>query len=309
MKNGNRLTAYLALLGNSFLWALAIPLAKIGFRDGLTPSSFLFNRFLLALILSVPIIMLIRRRTDVLRLFKAPLLGKVILLELLGTFLALWLLYEGVLRTTVVEATLISITWPVFATIGGVWFLGEKENRFELTGLLLAVFGSVVVILQPLLSNGFQARSLVGNLLILGQNLTVAAYYLLAKRTYKGINKWAATHLSFWVGAAAFALLIFARGSNPALEMTFLLTNPSPWPLIATVYMATFGSIVAATLYLIGQDKIEASEASLFTYLQPVFTVPIAVVFLGERVTLFDLAGAALIVFGVFWAQIHAKTR
>lgn len=308
MKNGKRLGAYLALLGNTFLWALAIPLAKRGFQDGLSPISFLFNRFLLAAVLSVPLIIFLKDRVDVRRVWRAPLLGKIILLELLGTFVALWLLYEGVLRTTVVEATLISITWPVFVTIGGVLFFGEKENRHELLGLFLAILGSLVVVAIPLLTNGFHWRSLLGNLMILGQNLAIAAYYLLAKRTYRGLNKWAVTHVSFWIGAAAFALVILGRGSTPGLETTFLLTNSSPWPLIATLYMAVFGSILALTLYLIGQDKIEASEASIFTYLQPVFTIPIAVFFLGESVSLFGLAGAGLILFGVFWAQIHHKS-
>lgn len=301
----NRLLAYLALLANSILWSMAIPFAKLGFANGLTPTAFLFSRFLLAVIFSLPVIFLLRKSADSQKVFKPVILGKVFLLELVGTFLALWLLYEGVARTSVIEAALISISWPIFVTIGGVLFFGEKESRFELGGLILAVLGSIVIVLEPLYTNGLQFRSLTGNLMILSQNIAVAAYYLWAKKTYRGLNKWTITHLGFWVGAIAFALVILARGSTPGLELTFLLNNTSPWPIFAVIYMGTFGSILATTLYLIGQDKIEASEASLFTYLQPVFTIPFAVAFLGEKVGLLEIIGGGIIVLGLVLAQIR----
>jgi drug/metabolite transporter (DMT)-like permease len=307
MKLSSRGFAYLALLGNTVLWSLAIPFAKRGFQDGLTPAVFLFSRFLIAGLLSIPIMILLWRRRQVAKVFSFKFLRRLVPLEILGSFLALLLLYEGVQRTSVVEASLISITWPVFVTLGGVWFFGERENRYELTGLLLAIFGSLLIIVHPLLNHGLRSGSLTGNLLILGQNITIAAYYLLAKKTYNGASKWAVTSASFWVGTLAFGLLIFLRGSSPALELTFLFTNPSPWPLLAAVYMATFGSILALTVYLFGQDRIEASEAALFTYLQPVFTIPIALVFLGETISLWELGGGAIILIGVFWAATHPK--
>lgn len=298
----NRKLAYAALLGNMVLWALAIPLAKRGFADGLTPTTFLLGRYVLAAIISLPVIALISRQSTVKSVFRLSNLLKVTLLEILGTVIVLWLLYEGVTRTTAVEASLIAVTWPIFVTIGGVILLKEKEELHELAGLSLAIAGTTVLVAGPV-ANGFFTGSLIGNLLILGQNLTGATYYLLAKRFYQPFNKWAVTHLSFWVGILGFGSIQLLQGISPITSLTSLWTNPSPWPLIATVYMAIGGSILGLTLYLIGQDKIEASEAAVFTYLEPLIGIPASMLLLGETVTPLQIITAIIIALGVFLAE------
>lgn len=303
----NRKLAYAALLGNMVLWALAIPLAKRGFADGLTPTTFLLGRYVLAAIISLPVITLISRQSTVKSVFRLSNLLKVTLLEILGTVIVLWLLYEGVTRTTAVEASLIAVTWPIFVTIGGVMLLKEKEELHELAGLSLAIAGTTVLVAGPV-ANGFFTGSLIGNLLILGQNLTGAAYYLLAKRFYQPFNKWAVTHLSFWVGILGFGSIQLLQGISPITSLTGLWTNPSPWPLIATVYMAIGGSILGLTLYLIGQDKIEASEAAVFTYLEPLIGIPASMLLLGETVTPLQIITAIIIALGVFLAEHRPRS-
>jgi len=66
------------------------------------------------------------------------------------------------------------------------------------------------------------------------------------------------------------------------------------------LYMALLGSMVAYFTYIYGLAKIEASEATIFTYLQPLFAVPLAAVWLAEKITLLFLIGALLIGLGVF---------
>jgi len=301
-----RLLAYLALLVNALVWGLALPFVKLGFNQGLTPTIFLFGRYFFALLFSLPIVFFL--------LFKTPALKKqlslkniktILLLETLGTFLALFLLYEGVARTSVIEASLIAVTWPIFVTIGGLLFLKEKIQRHETTGLVLAVAGTVFLIGIPIL-NSHQNGTLTGNLLILGQNLAIATYYLLAKKYYQGLNKWLVTHISFWVGALLFLLLAFARNISPITQLanTLLIID---WKSFAILYMAFFGSIIGLTLYLLGQDKIEASEASLFTYLQPVFSIPAAVILLSESITINQIIAIGVIVTGVYIAEKRQK--
>jgi len=79
------------------------------------------------------------------------------------------------------------------------------------------------------------------------------------------------------------------------------------WPTIAVVYMGIFGSILGLTLYLIGQDKIEASEASLFTYLQPIFSVPTAILLLSESVSILNIVAIIIIITGVYLAEKRGK--
>lgn len=69
--------------------------------------------------------------------------------------------------------------------------------------------------------------------------------------------------------------------------------------------MAIPGSILGLTLYLYGQDKIEASEASLFTYLQPAFAIPASILLLSESISLLELLATGIIITGVIIAEKH----
>ncbi|OGC51473.1 hypothetical protein A2982_02825 [candidate division WWE3 bacterium RIFCSPLOWO2_01_FULL_39_13] len=69
------------------------------------------------------------------------------------------------------------------------------------------------------------------------------------------------------------------------------------------IYMALFSGIIAYILYLKGLKLIEASETSVFTYLQPVIAIPLAVVFLKENISIVFVIGAILIIYGIFTAE------
>lgn len=304
----NRLLAYAALLGSTIAWGLALPVVKKGFAGGLTPTTFLLSRFYLAAIFSLPILFFSRNQPTTKRSLKLSSLVKIILLELLGTVLALFLLYEGVDRTSAIESSLIAASWPILAILGGVIFLHEKEQKHELGGLLLALVGTFILVGRPLLANHLSGSTFIGNLLVIGSNLVNAAYVLLAKKIYRPLNLWAVTHISFWVGALSFTAFSLYQGNSPFNEISSLFPNlysliSNPYPLISILYMATFGSIIGLTLYLIGQNKIEASEASLFTFIQPVIALPASVLLLSESVQPLEILGLVIILIGVYLAE------
>jgi drug/metabolite transporter (DMT)-like permease len=68
-------------------------------------------------------------------------------------------------------------------------------------------------------------------------------------------------------------------------------------------YMAVFSGLIAYTLYNYGLSKIEATEASVFYYLQPVFGIPLGVFLLSERITLVFVISALLISIGVYFVE------
>ncbi len=298
----SRLFAYLALLGNSALWALAIPFVKKGFQDGLTPLSFLYNRFLIAALLTLPIFFLSKNTPSGQKTLKPKRLIYIIPLELLFSVVSLLLLYVGLDATSAVEATLIAVTWPLFITLGAIIFLKEREEGHEWKGLLLAVLGTILLVIRPLFNHGAHG-STYGNLLILLQNVGLAAYFLLSKRLYRGLNKWLITSVNFFAAFIAFSLIAIFLDLSPLQLTVSLFYFSSPWPLIATLYMALPGSILAITLYHLGQEKIEASEASLFTYLQPLFSLPVAFLLLKESVGIIEIGALAIILIGIFLAE------
>ena len=68
-------------------------------------------------------------------------------------------------------------------------------------------------------------------------------------------------------------------------------------------YMALISGSLAYYLYVKAQRSIEVSEAILFNYLQPVFSIPLALFWLGEKITPAFLLGALIIALGVIIAE------
>jgi drug/metabolite transporter (DMT)-like permease len=296
--NKNRRRAYLALFLNALIWGIAPPLVKLTLIHT-TPFRWLFYRYLFAAPLSLPLLIFLLHRFPL----KLKQVLQIIVLELLGTTIVLSLIYEGLKRTTATETALIIAVAPVFVTLGGLLFLKEKEEKHEWLGLIIALAGTLAITLEPLIrGTNHISLSLVGNTILLIHNFAWAAYLILAKKIYKKLSKLLVTSISFWVGLVSFGLLSLFTSTQP------LLTDLSiPLVTFSSLYMATFGSIVALTLYLYGQNLIEASEAAMFNYLHPAISIPLAVWWLGESINPTIILGIILIAAGVFLCEIRIK--
>lgn len=299
----SRRLAYLALLLTAVIWGSTIAVAK-GTFDLLTPAQFLYFRYLATSTLTLPFLIyyLFRLRP------KLRLLTKITIFELLGTALPLLILYEGVGRTSAIESSLISATSPIFTVLGGVLFLKERETKREWQGLALAFFGTLLLVAEPLFlsHNGAITYSLSGNLMIMAYNLLWTAYCLVAKRLYRRINKLLISLVAF-PGYTLFYLTVLNFSHTPLPSPTLLLTSPEL--ALSILYLALFSSLIAGTLYIWAQNKIEASEASIFTYLQGVVAIPVSFLLLSETPSLVALLAITIITFGVYRAEIKPTRR
>lgn len=77
----------------------------------------------------------------------------------------------------------------------------------------------------------------------------------------------------------------------------------APPAIYGIAYMAILSGIIAYISYQYALQKIEASEASVFYYLQPLFAIPVAVIFLQESLSLVFFVGALIIAAGVYLAE------
>ena len=225
---------------------------------------------------------------------------KIIALEILGTPIALPILYQGLKLTSGLEASLLGATGPLFTILGGIIFLKEHESKREWRGLVLSFFGTLILVFEPLLTgkNHLLGFSLLGNLLILGHNLLNTVYLLLAKKLYRKLPKLLVCSISYPIALSSLWLVLIFSNQSTALT---LLSIPSV--ALASGYMAIFGSIIALFLLLYGQNLIEVSEASLFTYLNGIIAIPAAWFFLKEIPTWPMGLAIIFIAYGVFLAE------
>ena len=294
-----RTKAYLALLTTTILWGAAFPIIKPSY-DHISPFQFLFFRYLIAAPLTLPFLIYYFKKLK-------PTLKQsinIILLELLGASFALAILYVGLAKTTALEASLIAATSPVITTLGGIIFLKEREEKKEWIGLIISFLGSLILVFEPIFNDQslLKTFSLSGNLIILSYNFIIAAYYLLAKKHYKNLPKIFVTSTSYLISLITFSVILAVTKTPTPLS---LLKIPSV--AIATIYMAIPGSIIALTARIYGQNLIEASEASLFQYLQAVVAIPTVFFLLNQTPTTGQLIAIIVILIGVFLGEYRPR--
>lgn len=290
----SRRLAYIALTFNAIIWGAAFPIIKPAF-DFISPTQYLYFRFLFAGILSIPIFLYYCIRYKP----KISYILKILLIELFGTALPLLILYKGLARTSALEASLIGSTGPIFIILGSMFYLHEKESKREWQGLALSLLGSLILIFEPVV-NGHTliGSSLTGNLYILGYNLLYTFYVLTAKKVYKKHPPLYFGSLTYLGTALIYSLILNYSGTLPSHS---LLSNPTV--LIPVLYMAIPGGILAFALYLYAQSKIEVSEANLFTYLNGVVAIPASFFLLGEKPSFITIVAILIIAYGVYRAE------
>lgn len=292
--------AYFYLLINTICWGAALVIVKPAL-DFTTPFRFLFYRYLIAgLAFSLPYLYFNRKKLKKLKKIK---LKRIILIELLGTILSLSILFYGLAHTSAIEASLIGTTGPIFITLAGVLLLKERQERWEWLGLLISLIGSILIVTTH---NGLENEiSLRGNLFVLTFNITNAIYFILAKKYYQPLDKTMVGAVSFLVGLVGFFLINLTILNGDLVR--FISQISQDWTHLsvqaASVYMAVFGSVIGLISYIKGQDKIEASEAGLFTYLQPIIYLPLGILLLREAIYAQQIIGLMLVFLGVLTAE------
>ena len=289
----NRRLAYLALLTTVLIWGISFPFIKPAL-DIITSTQYLYFRFFTAGLVSLPIFIwyYLKYRP------KVSYLIKVISIELLG-IIPLYFLYEGLARTSSLDASLLGSVGPIFITLGGIYFLHEHQSRREWQGLGLAVFGTIILVIGPSLSGTVDTpSSTMGNMLIMVYNLLYTVYALLAKHIYKSKPPLYVGAPTFLLSALIYGLFLSSQHALPSYELLAMSRV-----LIPVLYMAIPGGILAFALHLYAVGKIEVSEANLFTYLNGVVAIPAAFLLLGEKPSLLTLGAIALITWGVLRAE------
>jgi drug/metabolite transporter (DMT)-like permease len=211
---------------------------------------------------------------------------------LLAADLVLW--NRAIVSTTILEATLLVMIYPLLVALGGFLIWCERITRWLGIGGGLAFAGLVVMTLGP--ANG--QSSVSGNLYAVTAALFYSGCLLITGRLCRVYPTIAVTAWSF-VGAAL--------GSLPAalFEERFLAPDPYGW-----AYLALYGALTLVGYLLINRSlgRLPTALVAVLGYGQPVVATALAVPLLGEVPALGDLAGAIVVVAGLALATRPAKT-
>lgn len=296
-----RLRAYLILLSVSVIWGVASPVIKFTLQ-GFPADLFLTYRFGVSTIIAI-ILFLIggvhfpKNKTTILLIFVYGFINSVV---------SLGFLFFGMENTSVLEAGLITLASPLLISTAGVYFLHEHITKREKIGMGIAILGTILTIIGPLLTNGHSELKFTGNLMIFGYVVSTLVTTLLVKKLLKqDVSPILLTSTSFIIGFISFFIFILYKSDlNSILKSIYYI--PSQYHF-GVLYMALISGNLAFYLSNKAQKTIEIGEQSLFSYLYPIFSLPLAVLWLGEKVTSIHLLGGIVIIIGLIIAEIKKK--
>jgi drug/metabolite transporter (DMT)-like permease len=182
------------------------------------------------------------------------------------------------------RVVIISYSMPIWATILSCIVLRERLNAVRILALALCITG-LTVLVWPLFAGGLPRSVLYA--LGCAFSWTIATVYI----------KWAKVKTEPLVNAAwqlAFGFMFIAIGT------VVVDGYPRLWPLhaeslLAVLFVGVFGVGLAHFLWWSIVDKLPTITASIGSLLVPVVAVTASTIILGERPTLHDIIGFAMI--------------
>lgn len=247
--------------------------AKYAYDAGADPAPLLATRFALAAGLLVAYHALLRRSLVV----APPLLMKLVLAGGLLYGLEASLFFAALEHAPAGVVTLVFYSYPLWTTLLAFGTRLEPLHWRLIVALLLGSTGVVLVFSLP-------ATGLAGPLLAVGAAVTVAVYILYMQVLLEGV---APSVAAMWTSAGA-ALAVGSAGLLTGQQMP-----PAAFPWAGALAVAS--AIAFAALYE-SIARIGSSRAAVAAMLEPVTTVILAALFLGEVLTTRILIGAALVV-------------
>ncbi|HJM87019.1 MAG TPA: DMT family transporter [Candidatus Thalassarchaeaceae archaeon] len=232
---------------------------------------------------------------------RGEMIWKIIWVGFFSTFLYQLLFMHGMARTAAGDASVIITFNPLFTALLAVPLLNRRISARLFIGLLVGLFGVVVVTgWSPNNNIPFNVR-LVGDLLIMCAAASWAVSTNLIKKILDDENSDvegpSALAIVAWSSLMGWVLL------TPLASFDFIaygsdsIPNNSGWLWI--FYLAVASTVISYVWFAEGIEKIGATATATYVYLVPFFGILSGIIILGESVSWSLFAGLLLILFGV----------
>lgn len=204
------------------------------------------------------------------------------------------MLFVGLQFTTAINASLINSAEPV-TIVAVAWAIyRDRLTPIQWLGVLLSLGGVIYLIGHGDLGVLLSFRLNIGDVFVLVSITTWALYAVLLRHVPPDLDR---LNLVFGILVSGM-VLVFPFW---VLENIYYRPTPLVWDLVwATGFNAVFASILAMFWWNHAVENLGAGRAGLFVHLIPVYTVFLAMWFLGEDLHRYHAIGIGLIAAGIY---------
>src|SRR5271155_2421432 len=274
------------LLGVSLGPALTASLKKI---DPLILSQ---SRVTLSLAVLLPTL-LVRRGASALRVPGRDL-ARFFLLGILGVAASNYLYYLAIQRTNVATAIILQYTAPVLVLLYTVARGLQKPTMQRVAAVALAVTG-IALVIGIFGSGGFRLDA-IGVLAALGAAFSFAFYNVGGHSILARYDRW--TVLLYVI----FSASLFWMVVNPPWKIAAAHYSAGQWSFL--LVFSLISVLAPFALYFAGLQHLEPTRAIVVSCLEPVFSIVIAALTLGEVMKPPQAVGIALVLVAIVVVQL-----
>ena len=221
--------------------------------------------------------------------------GYFALLGFLGITFHQWLQSTGLVTAQATTTGWIIASTPIFMAMLGLLVLREYLVWYQIAGIILAAFGVLLVVtrgeLAAVSTGQFGAP---GDFLVLISAPNWAVFSALSR---SGLKKHSSTLMMFYVMSFGWLftsiLFFFRAGINEISSI--------PWDgWMAITFLGVCCSGIAYIFWYDALKVLPVAQTGAFLYLEPIITVFVAALVLGENILLASLVGGIIILIGVW---------
>jgi len=309
------LRGYFYIASAAFLWGVSATLGRAAFTGHRLPGGVSLgvslgasigkidplilsqSRATLSLAVLLPVL-LVRRGASALRVPGRDLV-RFILLGILGVAVSNYFYYVAIQRTNVATAIILQYTAPVWVLLYTAIRSGERPSLRRSAAVGLAVAGCTLAV--GLVGSGGFRMDKIGVTAALLAAFSFAFYNVGGHKVLARYDRW---KVLLWVlvGTSAF----------------WICVNP-PWKIVAAHYdrqqwgfMLVFSLISVLgpfSCYFAGLQHLEPTRAIVASCLEPVFSIVLTAILLGESVRPMQTAGIVLVLVAIVLIQLPERAR
>lgn len=225
--------------------------------------------------------------------------SRLFLLSLFGTGLHYGIQTVGLQFTTASKGGIYAVTAPVTITVIAAIFLKERITVKKISGILIALFGVLIVMgIDNIIHFNFKG-DLTGDILVLTSIFMWGIFTILGKSLTAKINSLEITGIITIIGA----IYMIPPGIYDIIKHSTKISSVSIESLTAVLFLGITCSFFATLMYVYALSKMESQKVGVYLYTIPPLTNIIAFIVLGEVIGLSMVIGSILVLIGVYLTE------
>ena len=231
-------------------------------------------------------------------------LGKVALASFLGLFMTQISFLYAITQTTAIDASIMSTLSPIMTLVISAIFIKERITWSGVAGIALSLLGVFILIFNCVsIRSGADRTTLWGILGMIANTFCFASYVGIFKPL---IQKYSVVTFMKWMFLfSSLMALPFSFGAFGASNLSAVPTEVV-WQVVYVVVGATF---FAYFLIPFGQKVLRPVVVCMYTYVQPVIGMVIALALGMDRLTPLKVVASLLVFLGVGLVNFVPRKR